>query len=64
MSIAVCAEGVAKRYAGLFGRRPSYALRGIDLTVPAGTAFGLIGLNGAGKTTFIKTIPGRGREGP
>ena len=58
MSIAVRADGVAKRYAGLFGRRPSHALRGIDLTVPAGTAFGLIGLNGAGKTTFIKTVLG------
>ena len=58
MSIAVRAEGVAKRYAGLFGRKPSHALRGIDLAVPAGTAFGLIGLNGAGKTTFIKTVLG------
>jgi len=61
MSIAVCAEGVTKRYAGLFGRKPSHALRGIDLVVPAGTAFGLIGLNGAGKTTFIKTILGVAR---
>jgi ABC-2 type transport system ATP-binding protein len=28
----------------------------VDLTVPAGGIFGLIGLNGVGKTTLIKTI--------
>jgi ABC-2 type transport system ATP-binding protein len=47
-----------KTYRGLFGRGGQPALRGVDLEVPAGTAFGLIGLNGAGKTTFIKAILG------
>jgi ABC-type polysaccharide/polyol phosphate transport system ATPase subunit len=42
------------------------ALRGISLTIPEGQAFGLIGANGAGKTTALKiatriTYPTSGR---
>lgn len=51
-------RGLAKTYLGLFGRRAQPALRGVDLAVPRGNAFGLIGLNGAGKTTFIKALLG------
>ena len=32
------------------------ALRGLDLTVPAGSVFALLGANGAGKTTAIKVM--------
>ncbi len=32
------------------------ALRGLDLAVPAGSVFALLGANGAGKTTAIKVI--------
>jgi ABC-2 type transport system ATP-binding protein len=32
------------------------ALRGLDLSVPEGSAFALIGANGAGKTTTIKVL--------
>ncbi len=53
---AIEAKGVTKTFAGLFGRNPCHALRGVDLEIPAGTAFGMIGLNGAGKTTFIKAL--------
>ncbi len=53
---AIEASGITKAY-GLLGRGQR-ALRGVDLTIPAGTAFGLIGPNGAGKTTFIKTLLG------
>jgi ABC-2 type transport system ATP-binding protein len=54
---AIEVTGVKKRYRRLF--RPSVdALRGVDLSVPEGSAFGLIGPNGAGKTTFIKSLLG------
>src|SRR6202167_1720492 len=33
-------------------------LRGIDLSVPAGSITALIGANGAGKTTLLRTISG------
>ena len=45
-------EGVHKS----FGSRP--ALRGVDLTVEAGTAVALLGGNGAGKTTSISLLLG------
>ena len=37
-------RSVEKRYGSVM------ALRGLDLTVPEGSVFGLIGPNGAGKT--------------
>ena len=39
-----------------FGERA--AVDGVDLTVPAGVAFGFLGPNGAGKTTLIRTLVG------
>jgi ABC-2 type transport system ATP-binding protein len=56
--LAIDATGLDKTYSGLFRRAGQQALRGVDLRVPRGIAFGLIGLNGAGKTTFIKAILG------
>jgi ABC-2 type transport system ATP-binding protein len=50
--------GLRKTYRRPFRRQGNDALRGVDLTVPEGSAFGLIGPNGAGKTTFIKSILG------
>jgi ABC-2 type transport system ATP-binding protein len=58
LMLAIEAIGLAKTYRGLFQRDGQPALVGLDIAVPRGTAFGLIGLNGAGKTTFIKTILG------
>ena len=54
------AEGLHKRYGA------TTALDGFELTVPAGEVVGLIGHNGAGKTTFVEitaglTRPDRGR---
>jgi ABC-2 type transport system ATP-binding protein len=46
------AQGVAKR----FGRRD--VLRGVDLVVPRGAVVGLVGTNGAGKSTFVKCLLG------
>ena len=54
--LAIETHGVKKTYTGAFGRRRRHALQGVDLAVPRGTVFGLIGLNGAGKTTFIKSL--------
>lgn len=45
-------RGVVKRY----GRRE--ALAGLDLTVPSGSVFGLVGSNGAGKTTAMAVAVG------
>ncbi len=50
MSLAVHVSALTKRY----GSRT--ALQGLDLTVPAGSVFGLIGPNGAGKTTTLRIL--------
>jgi len=55
--LAIEAHGLCKTYGGLFGRG-QVALSGMELSVDAGSAFGLIGPNGAGKTTFIKVLLG------
>ncbi len=44
----VSAENLGKRFGEL------WALRNVDLDVPAGTVLGLLGHNGAGKTTAIR----------
>jgi ABC-2 type transport system ATP-binding protein len=31
-------------------------LKGVDLSVPAGTIFALLGSNGAGKTTLVRIL--------
>lgn len=50
-------EGVGVRATGE-GR---WALRGIDLHVPAGTTLGIVGATGAGKSTLL-SLPGRVRD--
>ena len=47
---AIQARGLGKRYGDL------WALRGLDLEVPTGTVLGLLGHNGAGKTTAIRLL--------
>ncbi len=37
---------------------PKFVLKGVDLAVPAGTILGLMGKNGAGKSTMIKCLLG------
>jgi len=46
----VVAEGLGKRYG------EQWALRDLDLHVPAGSVLGLLGHNGAGKTTAIRIL--------
>jgi ABC-2 type transport system ATP-binding protein len=47
---AVQATNLGKRFGDL------WALRGLDLAVPTGTVLGLLGHNGAGKTTAIRIL--------
>lgn len=47
-------QGVGFRYPG----QARYALRNIDLFIPAGRSLALVGENGAGKSTFIKLLTG------
>ena len=53
--LAICAAGLEKHFGAL------RAVDGLQLEVPKGAAFGLIGQNGAGKTTFIKLMLGIAR---
>jgi ABC-2 type transport system ATP-binding protein len=57
---AIEAIGLTRRFGA------HVALDGLDLTVPRNTTFGLLGANGAGKTTFLRLVaglllPSRGR---
>ena len=47
---AIEASGLGKRFGDL------WALRDVDLHVPAGTVLGLLGHNGAGKTTAVRIL--------
>ncbi|MET0557043.1 MAG: ATP-binding cassette domain-containing protein [Solirubrobacterales bacterium] len=47
---AIASHGLGKRYG------EQWALRDFDLEVPAGTVLGLLGHNGAGKTTAIRIL--------
>ncbi|MGZ5401122.1 MAG: ATP-binding cassette domain-containing protein, partial [Nocardioides sp.] len=49
-STAIEVVGLTKSYAD------NAVLRGIDLTVPAGTVYALLGPNGAGKTTMVRIL--------
>ena len=58
MTAAISTKNLGKIYrVGFFMRRVE-GLRGLDLEVGAGEAFGFIGPNGAGKTTTIKILMG------
>ncbi|MEB8344139.1 ATP-binding cassette domain-containing protein [Streptomyces endophyticus] len=57
MSTTATTTGLAIETAGLvktFG--DNRAVDGVDLTVPAGTVYGVLGPNGAGKTTAVKML--------
>ena len=51
-SLAVEAREVRKRFG------PVTALDGLTVTINAGEIYGLMGPNGSGKTTFIRTVAG------
>ena len=57
---AAAFEGVEKTYkTGLLGRGGVPAVRGVTLSVPTGSVFGLLGPNRAGKTTLISILAGQ-----
>jgi ABC-2 type transport system ATP-binding protein len=60
MTAVLEAHGFGKRY-----RRRTWALRGVELTVPEGTITALVGPNGSGKSTLIRAWIGfeRATEG-
>ncbi len=47
-------EGAWHRYEGA----PDFALKGIDIAIPVGTAVGLVGSTGAGKSTVVDVLLG------
>jgi ABC-2 type transport system ATP-binding protein len=49
---AIVARGLTKRYGS--GAHAVEALANVDLVIPPGQIYGLIGRNGAGKTTFVR----------
>jgi ABC-2 type transport system ATP-binding protein len=60
MERVIAVEGVRKRYQSGDFWRPlkAVALDGVSLEVSRGEVFGLIGLNGAGKTSLMKVMTG------
>ena len=52
MNEAIVTRGLVKRY----GR--NNALDGFSLAIPAGSITGLVGRNGAGKTTWMMSVAG------
>jgi ABC-2 type transport system ATP-binding protein len=53
---AIEASGLEKIYRSRFRGREIKAVSNLTLRVPAGVKFGLLGANGAGKTTFVKML--------
>ena len=51
-AMALATHGLGKRYG------PRWALREVDLAVPAGSIAALVGPNGAGKTTLLQLVMG------
>jgi ABC-2 type transport system ATP-binding protein len=56
MDLAIASNNLVKTYGR--GGKAVHALRGVSLSVTHGEIFGLLGKNGAGKTTYIKCMLG------
>ncbi|MGF1542966.1 MAG: ABC transporter ATP-binding protein [Parvularculaceae bacterium] len=57
-AIAISAKGLSKTYAATKKAPAKEALKGVDLEIPEGSIFGILGHNGAGKSTFINILSG------
>jgi len=56
--LEVCLKNAHKSYGTI---KPFVVLDGLDMTVPKGTIYGLLGASGCGKTTLLNCIIGRKR---
>lgn len=56
---AVCVRNAFKRYGSK--KNPNVILDGLNMTVPKGAIYGLLGASGCGKTTLLSCIVGRRR---
>ncbi|XP_075214504.1 ABC transporter oskyddad isoform X2 [Lycorma delicatula] len=56
---AVCVRRACKRYGS--SKNPTVILDNLNMTVPKGTIYGLLGASGCGKTTLLSCIVGRRR---
>ncbi|XP_026729160.1 ABC transporter G family member 20 [Trichoplusia ni] len=56
---AVCVRRAHKKYGTT--KNPNIILDGLNMTVPKGTIYGLLGASGCGKTTLLSCIVGRRR---
>lgn len=56
---AVCVRRAHKRYGP--AKNPNIILDGLNMTVPKGAIYGLLGASGCGKTTLLSCIVGRRR---
>src|SRR6476469_4070990 len=50
------AVGLRKRFAGTGGQEGFEAVRGIDVRIERGEAFGFLGPNGAGKSSTMRMV--------
>lgn len=56
LAVEIC--GLHKQFGAPWGRKGVYAVKGVSLTIPQGSVYGLIGPNGSGKSTIMKALIG------
>lgn len=54
----ICAEHVTKTFRSASVPAPYIALNDLSCTIPSGCIYGLVGSNGAGKSTFLRLLSG------
>ena len=55
-SYAIETEGLSKTFHARWSGKEVHAVKSVSLQIAQGTTFGLLGANGAGKTTFVKML--------
>ena len=57
-SSTILVKNIKKQFYGGIRTPGKYAVKGVSLGIPNGQCFGLLGINGAGKTTFLSMLSG------